>query len=302
MANLRTLQQIKATIESRILNCSENPISLDEALEIIKISIEDVIRFSGTNGKKSLINSQQPINLIHEVVKSSLVNEGVNPNLIQPSIGQSKGEKTLAGFLKFKKQDICIFPNNKMPREERIDFNGLYNTGTTEPYGELFSEHILSINVRSQLSSLSKNIDTMFERTYAEPLNLHRRVPKMVLGEVYLISVRELDSNQLADNSVVYKPFTNSTANYLEKYIKGFSALNMRASQRDDDFKYERVALIIADFSQSPVKVYNSTQDLTEDNLLPENSIASMDNLCYKGLVARLLEEYDKRFGIGILS
>ena len=299
---MRTLQQIKSDIDTRITNCVTNLITLAEALEIIKLAIEDVIVHSGANGKKSLITSQQLINLLHEVVKSSLISENVNPTLIQPPSGQSRGEKTLAGFLKFKKQDICVFPNNKTPRVERIDFNGLYNTGTTEPYGELFSEHVLSINVRSQLSSLSKNIDTMFERTFAEPLNLHRRVPKMVLGEVYLISVRELDSAQLALNNVVYKPFTNSTSNYLEKYIKGFSALNMRASQRDDDFKYDRVALIIADFSQNPVKVYNTTQDLINDNILPANSIASMNNLNYDGLTRTLLDIHDKRFGTGILT
>lgn len=299
---MRTLQQIKADIDARITNCVANPILLTESLEIIKLAIEDVIRHSGANGKKSLITSQQLINLLHEVVKSSLITEQVNPTLIKPPIGQSRGEKTLAGFLKFKKQDVCVFPNNKAPRVERIDFNGLYNTGTTEPYGELFSEHVLSINIRSQLSSLSKNIDTMFERTFAEPLNLHRRVPKMVLGEVYLISVRELDSAQLALNNVVYKPFTDSTRKSLEKYIKGFSALNMRSSQRDDDFKYERVALIIADFSQNPVKVYNTTQDLVNDNLLPANSIASMDNLNYEGLTRTLLDVHDKRFGTGILT
>ncbi len=299
---MRTLQQIKEAIDERISNCILNPIQLNEALEIIKVSVEDVIEFSGAQGKTSLIASQQLINLLHEVVKASFISNNVNPALIMPNSGQSNGEITLAGFLKFKKQDVCIFPNNKIPRSERIDFNGLYNTGTIEPYGELFSEHILSVNVRSQLSSLGNNIDTMFERTYAEPLNLHRRIPKMVLGEVYLISVRELNSTQIALNNVVYKPFTQSTSNYLERYIKGFSALNLRSSQRDDDFKYERVALIIADFSQNPVKVYNSTQELIDDNLLPENSIAIMNNLSYNGFVRRLLDVYEQRFGLEILS
>lgn len=302
MPNLRTLQEIKDAIDARVSTAAANPISLEEALEIIKLSVEDVIRHSGATGKNSLIASQQLINILHEVVKSSLVIEGVNQNLIHPPIAQSNGEKTLAGFLKFKKQDVCVFPNNKVPRTESVDFNGLYNTGTTEPYGELFSEHILSINVRSQLSSLSNNIDTMFERTYAEPLNLHRRLPKMVLGEVYLISVRELDSAQVTLNNPVYKPFTASTANYLEKYLKGFSALNLRASQRDDDFKYERVALVVVDFSQFPVKIYTTTQDLINDNLLPANSTASMDNLNYQGLTRTLLDVYEKRFGTGILS
>lgn len=299
---MRTLQQIKTDIDNRIVDCIRNQIDLNEALQLIKVAVEDVIQHSGSTGKTSLITSQQLINLLHEVVKSSLVSAGVNATLINPPIGQARGEVTLSGFLKFKKQDICVFPNSQVPRAETIDFNGLYNTGTTEPYGELFSEHVLSVNVRSQLSSLKNNIDTMFERTYAEPLNLHRRVPKMVLGEMYLVSVRELDSAQLAQRNAVYKPFTDSTAKYLERYIKGFSALNMRASQRDDDFKYERVALIIADFAQNPVKVYNTIEELTNDNLLPTGSTASMDNLSFTGFTNRLIDVHDKRFGSGILT
>lgn len=273
-----------------------------DCVERIKSLIEDAIMVNGTEGKNSLIRSQVVINLLHEVVKHSLIAEGVNPSRVYPRLGCSNGEKTLAGFLKFKKQDICVFPNNKSPRVENIDFHGLYNTGTTDPYGELFSEHILSINVRSQLSSLTKNVDTMFERTYAEPLNLHRRLPKMVLGEVYLISVRELNSTAVKDKRVEYKTVSNSTRKSLEKYIKGFSALNMRASQRDDDFKYERVSLVIADFCQNPVKVYHTTQELIDDNLLPEDSNASMDNLLFEGFSRRLLDVYEQRFGQNILT
>lgn len=284
------------------MDSKSNPLELNEALEIIKNSVEDVIEYSGSTGKRSLITSQQLINLLHEVIKNSLYQEGINSNLIHPPIGQASGEITLYGFLKTKKQDVCVFPNNKTPRHEAIDFNGLYNTSSSDNYGELFTEHILSINLRSQLSSLRNNIDTMFERTYAEPINLHRRVPKMVLGEVYLLSIRELDSTQVAQNNFVYKPFTDSTSRYLEKYIKGFSALNLRTSQRDDDFKYERVALILADFSQNPVKIYNTTRELLNDNLLPEESTASMDNLSYDGFAKRLLDVYEQRFGSGIFN
>ena len=49
MASLRTLEDIKNSITKRIQSCPENPINLHEALEIIKISIEDVIRFSGVH-------------------------------------------------------------------------------------------------------------------------------------------------------------------------------------------------------------------------------------------------------------
>lgn len=300
---MRTLQQIKTDISNRINSSAENPINLIEAIEMIKCSVEDVVRFSGSDGKKSLITSQQLINLLHEVVKKSLVDIGnVNPQLIKPPIGQSKGEIKLFGFLKDKKQDVCVFPNNKYPVEEAINFDGLFNTGVKEPYGELFSEHILSINLRSQLSSLSANIDTMFERTYAEPLNLHRRLPKMVLGEVYLLSLRELNKKKVAQNEVEYLPITNSVKKYLERYIKGFSALNMREGQADDLFKYERVALVIVDFSKSPIKIYNNTAELIEDDLLPESSDASMEDLSFNGFTEKLIQVYERRFGTGILS
>lgn len=276
--------------------------TLQNCVNNIKRTVENAITINGTAGKISVIRSQGVINVLHEVVKTSLIQNGVNTSLIHPPLGQSTGEKTLAGFLKFKKQDICVFPNNKPQIVEPLDFNGLYATGVTEPYGELFTEHILSVNVRSQLSSIGNNIDTMYERTYAEPLNLHRRLPKMVLGEVYLLSVRELDSTQVALNNVAYKPHTASVGRYIERYIKGFAALNMRSSQRDDDFKYERVALILADFSQTSVKIYNNNAELNADGILPAGSTADMTNLCYDGFVDRLTEVYDKRFGTGILS
>lgn len=276
--------------------------TLQDCVSNIKITVENAITTNGTEGKTSVITSQGVINMLHEVIKNSFIQNGVNASLIHPPLGQSNGEKTLAEFLKFKKQDICVFSKNKPEIVEPLDFNGLYATGVTEPYGELFTEHILSVNVRSQLSSIGKNIDTMYERTYAEPLNLHRRLPKMVLGEVYLLSVRELNSSQVALNNVVYKPHTDSVGRYIERYIKGFAALNMRGSQRDDDFKYERVALILADFSQTQVKIYRNNSDLNAEGILPANTTADMTNLSYDGFVERLIEVYDKRFGIGILS
>ena len=276
--------------------------TLQDCVNNIKTTVENAIIINGTSGKTSVIRSQGVINMLHEVVKTSLIQNGVHADLIYPPLSQSNGKKTLAGFLKFKKQDICVFPKNKPEILEPLDFNGLYATGVTEPYGELFTEHILSVNVRSQLSSIGNNIDTMYERTYAEPLNLHRRLPKMVLGEVYLLSVRELDSSQVALNNVAYKPHTDSVGRYIERYIKGFAALNMRSGQRDDDFKYERVALILADFSQTPVKIYRNNAELNADGILPVNSTADMNNLSYDGFVDRLLEVYNRRFGTGILS
>ncbi len=263
--------------------------------------IENAITTNGEAGKKAVINSSQTINVLHEVVKSDLISKGVNSNLIKPAQGLSSPEIQLAGFLKFKTQDVCVFPNHLQPLPESINFNGLH-TGKRDPYGELFSEHVLTINLRSQLSSLAKNKDTMYERTYAEPLNLHRRLPKMVLGEVYLLSARELDSNQVKLKNVSYKPVSQKIAKSLEEYIYGFSALNLRNTQGDDFFKYERVALLIVDFSQNPLKIYDSVSDLKADGLLPQSSNCSLSNLIYTGFIDDLLSMYDRRFGAGKLS
>jgi len=272
-----------------------------QGLEAIKQMIENAIITNGEAGKKAVINSSQTINVLHEVVKSDLISKGANSTLIKPAQGVNSPEIQIAGFLKFKTQDVCVFPNHLNPLPETISYNGLH-TGKIDPYGELFSEHILAINLRSQLSSLAKNKDTMFERTYAEPLNLHRRLPKMVLGEVYLLSARELDSNHVKLKEVIYKPVSPKIAKSLEEYIYGFLALNMRNTQGDDFFKYERVALLIVDFSQNPVKIYENEADLKADGLLPQNSCCSLSNLTYTGFIDNLLSMYDRRFGAGKLS
>ncbi|MFW5756310.1 MAG: hypothetical protein ACOCWK_06885, partial [Tangfeifania sp.] len=254
--------------------------------------IEDAIIENGEAGKKSVINSSRTINILHEVVKLDLINAGVNPDLIKPALASAQPEVQLAGFMKFKTQDVCVFPNHLNPIPEMIELNGLHS-GKTDPYGELFSEHILSINLRSQLSSLAKNRDTMFERTYAEPLNLHRRLPKMVLGEVYLLSARELDSNAVKANVVVYKPVSKKSIKALEEYIYGFAALNKRINQGDDFFKYERVALLIVDFSKNPLKIYETTDELKADGLLEANSKCTLEKMSYNGFINDLLLIYE---------
>ncbi|MGC9341144.1 MAG: hypothetical protein ACP5E3_00435 [Bacteroidales bacterium] len=275
--------------------------NINKGLNLIKTMIEEVIIENGEAGKKSVINSSRTINILHEVVKSDLIKAGVNPDLIRPALGSTKPEIQLAGFMKFKTQDVCVFPNHLTPIPEPIEFNGLHSR-KIDPYGELFSEHILAVNLRSQLSSLAKNKDTMYERTYAEPLNLHRRLPKMVLGEVYLLSARELDSNAVKANKVVYKPVTIRSSKALEEYIYGFAALNKRVNQGDDFFKYERVALLIVDFSKNPLKIYETSEALKADGLLTADSECTLEKMTYKGFIDDLLAVYERRFGTGILS
>jgi len=274
-----------------------NLITLQNAVTEIKDSIETAIMSSGTEGKNNLIRSQKPIKLLHEVVKAELIRNKVNPNLLNPPLNQSNGELSLAGFFKKKDQDICVVPNDINAQIETLNFQGILY-GLKDKFGYDLTEGSLSINVRSQLSSSAKNFDTLYERTFAEALNLHLRCPKMVLGEFYMIAVNEYDSTAANDKQIKYKN-VKGVAKHIEKYLLSFAAVNNRTTTTGDHFKYERVCLLIVDFSQKIPKVYNTDAELKQDNLLPANSVATIQNLNFPSFITDLLRIYSARFGTG---
>lgn len=274
-----------------------NLITLQNALIEIKYLIENAIKQSGTEGKNNLIRSQKPIKFLHEVVKAELSRNKVKAKCLNPSVGKSNGELSLAGFFKKKDQDICAVPLKIKPQKEKLEFQGILN-GQNDNYGSNFTEQTLSINVRSQLSSSAKNFDTLYERTFAEALNLHLRCPKMVLGEFYMIAVNEYDSVAANKKEIKYKN-VKGVAKHIEKYLLSFAAINNRKSMISDHFKYERVCLLIVDFSKNIPKIYNTDNELKKDNLLPGNSNATIQNLSFPSFVADLLSIYSTRFGTG---
>lgn len=275
----------------------QNLITLQNAVNNIKTAIEGAIVSGGTRAKNNLIRSQQPIKLLHEVVKSEFIRLGVNQVRINPPLSESAGELKLAGFFKHKDQDICVTPNNIERRPERLEFEGILY-GKNDVFGKEFTEKTLSVNVRSQLSSSSKNFDTLYERTFAEALNLHLRCPEMVLGEFYMIAVNEYDSTSANNNQVAYRNIAG-IAKHVQKYLLSFSAINERNNIDDNYYKYERVCLLIVDFSKKTPKIYNTDEELRADGLLPNGSIASLNDLSFTNFIPKLLEVYNNRFGDG---
>ncbi len=289
-------------------------IQIQTALNKIKADIENAIITNGENGKNALIRTQRPIKLIHDVIKTEFLNFGVHPSLINPELKRLQRivnptlrpnnrpvilrdkELSLAGYLKTKNQDISVIANNIHVNAEILKYP-TYLNGFTDKFGDSFTESVLSVNVRSQLSSVAKNFDTLYERTFAEALNFHLRFPNMVLGEVYLIIAKEYDSDAAADNIVSFK-----NSEHIEKYILAFEALNNRLQESDPPYKYERIALLIVDFSQQIPKLYNTTQDLIADGIIPINSLANIDNLSFNGFIADLMQIYQTRFPENIFS
>ncbi|MCU0426395.1 MAG: hypothetical protein MUF71_12295 [Candidatus Kapabacteria bacterium] len=142
-------------------------LTLPKALQEFKRLIETAILQGGEQGKNNLIRSQKPIKLLHDVVKAELQRNGIPQDRIKPALGESNGELAVAGFLKRKDQDICVVPHD-IEQHSEVLTNGLL-IGQQDEFGKKYTERIVSINVRSQLSSLSKN----FDRCMSAPLQRH---------------------------------------------------------------------------------------------------------------------------------
>lgn len=272
-------------------------ITIENAVEAFKNLIDSSIKEGGNKGKTAMIRSSRPILNIHEAVKTQLVIHGVDQNLIYPPIGARTPELKIAGFLKQKDQDICTVPNNLQKQSETLT-EGLLK-GVKDEYGEEFTKNTLSINVRSQISSIQKNFDTLYERTISEAQNLHERCPDMVLGEVYMIAVPEYNDKEFANNKSAFK---NINQQIVEKYIKSFQVINNRATTTKHFYKYEAVCLLIVRLDLNPSKVYNTTQELIDDGLLASDTNVQYEGLEWESFVPKLLHTHEQRFGKGILT
>lgn len=271
-------------------------ITIQQAVDNFKSLIEDAIREGGIKAKEAIIRSSRPINNIHEAVKADFIRNGISRDRIHPPLGESKPELKLAGFIKQKSQDVCISPEGYIPDSETMT-EGILKEAT-DYYGKDYTERTISINIRSQMSSLAKNFDTLYERTIAEAQNLHVRCPKMVLGEVYMIPVKEYNAAAMVDHEIDIIDKVGA----VEKYIKSFQAINGRNDYTRDEYKYERVCLLLVDFQQSPAKIYSKNKDLHDDGLLDPNSDACIDELSWESFTNSILQTYDTRFGSSIDS
>jgi len=278
-------------------------ITIQAAVNQIKLEYETAI---GNGTQASKIRTSGLIKCIHNALKTEFVNNNVHPSLINPrkdylqrvinpnarQVNRARNlldqELKLAGFLKTKRQDISIIPNNVHIAPQQLTHNSMMN-GYQDIYGDVFTESILSINVRSQLSSIWKNFDTLYERTFAESFNLHHRLPNMVLGEVYLIPVKEYTNASTAGNMV----FNNID---IAKYIAAFQAVNSRVNHADEKYKYERCCLLVVDFDRPVPKIYNTSNELKQDRFLPQNSTASMVGLDYTNFLTDIIQVYTARF------
>jgi len=307
--NQALLERVKNTIHRNVQIATPQNI-LQVACDNFKYAFEEAISIAGDKGKESLTTSSKHINLFHEVVKSELIRNGVSPNLVFPSQYNSSGELNFAGFIKAKKQDISAVPVAYLGNETPESITVGMMTGKTDTFGKNYTENSLVVNVRSQMSSIGKNNDTIVERAFAETLNLHMRCPDMVLGELFILPITGFNMDEVKKKNPVFETIittkanrmSKTTAESIEKIINTYASINNRNSASGEEYKYERLCLVLADFSQSPVKIYKNDADLMADNLLPSGSTATLNGLGYDTFILDLLNIYSTRFGTGKFS
>jgi hypothetical protein len=264
-------------------------ININSQLLKIKKLYEKTILNDGRDGVHSLIKSKKLIDHIHEFVKYELVRHGVDANKIYPPIGKTKPEITMSGFLKRKDQDITVLSGK--PCEEIIKSGPLI--GKKDKISKNVMDSSISINIRSQLSSLSKNFDTLYERTFAESLNLHLRSPKLVMGEIYMVPLVAYDPEKIKNKIVGWKEWLPL------KYIPAFQALNKRKTINDSEYKYEKVCLLVVDFRSDQPKIIKSIKPFLNAGLVSEEMSRnfSFSDLKIDKFVSDILSIYKKRHG-----
>lgn len=290
-SSLSRLQDRVNNIQALMNSAIENTYYIDPYTGLIIDSNGKGKKFAnGSVAKTSLIRSQKLIYELHEFVKDEFIFYGIDPKLIFPPKNKSTPEINISGRFKQKQQDVSIVPDFIDDKSELIDWGVLRHSGKKTPYGSYKEERILTVNLRSQLSSLAKNSDTLFERMIAEPLNLHLQYPKMVTGELYMIPVYEYDDSSMKTNTVAFKKnITN-----LEKYISFFSELNGYNSSNieTEPFKYNHAGLLIVDFRKAVPKIYTTTDELKKDMLISHDYELELADISPVELPYKLLMEY----------
>lgn len=266
---------------------------IDEQLIKFKRLIEEAIVDGGTQGKESMIRSSALINLIHDAVKNEFIQAGVKCDNIYLHFGETKPELKIAGFLKQKDQDICIIPSDISKEPTTINWGPMAFENKSDPYGFEYSTNTLIINVRSQMSSLAKNTDTLFERTFAEAQNLHMRYPDIVLGEVYLIPVHEYDDELVKRKQVGFR--TKQTN--VEKYISFFNSINNRLTG-DKNYAYERCALLIVDFNRPRPYLFRNSDELKSAGYIAPSFDIEYESLNFYDFTNDILSIYSKRYNV----
>ncbi len=179
------------------------------------------------------VRNQTFINVLHDYCISELHNVGITDNSFQII-----KEATIFGSHKQKDVDVAVIENINGPQ--------------------------IIIGIRSQMSSISKNILTYYEEIIGDCISLHDRFPMTVLCYVYLLPKRPI------------KEVTNELVN-LDRAERLFERIAGREDWRAPKDKYEHFAFLKVDFDEDPPKLLETIPLLCIDNFF-DNIVKTYNN------------------------
>lgn len=272
---------------------------LEDALSELRRILADAITTATYNGevspngqaaKNAAIRSSTPIQKVHQVVQRSIYDELISLGLtadIWPPIGRTSPELKVSGLLKSKDQDVAVTVD---PHVREVLSSGVM-AGTIDPVGFHATNRALVVGVRSQLSSVEKNFDTLAERAFAETLNLRLRCPDITLGEVYLLPLNEFDDAALKTNRVGFK---RNKINLL-KFAKFFNAITESSigANPAEIYEYNATALIVADFSSPQVRILWTPEEVEAE--FDKITADAVSPILPSQFTKRISEHYDNK-------
>lgn len=153
------------------------------------------------------VRSQRFIKHLHEYCTRELERVGFDRE-------QIKTEESILGSHKAKRVDIAVVDPANGP--------------------------LVVIGVRSQMSSISKNILTYYEEIIGDVISLHDRFPMTVIGYVYILPTRPI------------KPGLEGEITDLNRAQMLYSFITERGDWRNTKDKYEKFAFLRVDFTNDP--------------------------------------------------
>jgi len=163
------------------------------------------------------VRGQGFINLLHDYCVDELVNIGIPRERIFK-------EATVFGSHKPKDVDVAVID----------EVNGPF----------------IIVGIRSQMSSVAKNILTYYEEIIGDCISLHDRFPMAVICYIYLLPTQPIKPGK-----------TNETID-LDRAEKLFRLITDRGDWRNTKDKYEHFAFLKVDFTQDPPELLETLLQL----------------------------------------
>ena len=130
------------------------------------------------------------------------------------------------------------------------------------------------IGVRSQMSSVAKNLENYYEGIIGECISLHDRFPMATIGYVYLLPTEPI------------KPGLTEEV-HLDKAEKLFEKITGRSDWRDTHDKYEHFAFLKVDFTQDPPTLLPTKEVLQMETFFDKLIATHNDRNIFNPIITR---------------